>query len=97
MKKEYPKMLSIGAIKGGWGTYFHIPSAFITPLLALPPSAPLIIVLEKPVMWIRIQIQRYKITDKMKGKTRVLTNKNNFFSRRKLYVSSLNLKKVGSD
>ena len=46
--------------------------------------------------WIRIRIQRYKITDKMKGKAE-FNYKKIFFFRRKLYFSSMNLKKVGAD
>ena len=55
---------------------------------------------KKPVMWVRIRIhlcpwiriQRYKIADKMKGKAKFNQQKY-FFFRRKLYFSSLNLKK----
>ena len=42
--------------------------------------------------WIRIRIQRYKITEKMKGKAGFNQQKY-FFFRRKLYVSILNLEK----
>ena len=41
-------------------------------------------------MW----IQRYKITDKMKEKAEF--NQQKYFFRRKLYFSSLNIKKVGA-
>ena len=48
------------------------------------------------VMLIRIRIQRYKITDKMRRKAEFNQQKY-FFFRRKLYFSCLNLKKVGAD
>ena len=44
---------------------------------------------------LRIRIQRYKITDKIKGKAEF--NQQNFFFGRKLYFSSLNLRKGGSE
>ena len=43
--------------------------------------------------WIRIRIQRYKMTDKIKGKVEFNQQKLLLFFCRKLYVSILNLKK----